>query len=196
MPRVPQIDYDRASQAAREAHDAHQRDTGRITNMKRTLLQSVPAFHALMEWYPLRDAVRPFLGDRLTTIFAHAVSSENECLICDTFFRRILIDSGEDPDALVLSELEREVVAYGRALAHSPHRVPDEVWAPLAKRFDHEQLVALTAFGALMIATNVINNALQVPLDGYLQPYRRGATVPRSDARNSTTEALEKLKWT
>lgn len=184
MSRVPQIDYTHASEAARAAHDTHQRDTGRMTNMKRTLLQSVPAFHALMEWYPLRNAVRPFLGDRLTTIFAHAVSSENECLICDTFFRRILIDSGEDPDALVLNEMEREVVAYGRALAHSPPRVPDEVWAPLAKRFTHEQLVALTAFGALMIATNVINNALQVPLDGYLEPYRKGATVPRSDARS------------
>ena len=140
--------------------------------MKRTLLQSVPAFHALMEWYPLRDAVRPFLGDRLTTIF-------------DTFFRRILIDAGENPDELLLNDVEREVVAYGRALAHSPHRVPDDVWAPLAKRFTHEQLVALTAFGALMIATNVINTALQVPLDGYLEPYRRGATIPRSDARSA-----------
>ena len=185
MSRVPQIEYARATEEAREAHDAHERDRGRITNMKRTLLQSVPAFHALMEWYPLRDAVRPFLGDRLTTIFAHAVSSENECLICDTFFRRILVDAGEDPDRLVLDDVEREVVAYGRALAHSPHRVPEEVWAPLAERFDHEQLVALTAFGALMIATNVINNALEEPLDGYLEPYRRGATVPRSDARSA-----------
>ena len=185
MARVPQIDYPGAKEEARDAHDKHQREVGRITNMKRTLLQSVPAFDALMAWYPLRDAVRPFLGDRLTTIFAHAVSSENECLICDTFFRRILVDAGEDPDALVLNEMEREVVAYGRALAHSPHRVPDELWAPLAKRYTHEQLVALTAFGAVMIATNVINNALQVPLDGYLEPYRSGARTPRSDARSA-----------
>src|SRR5688572_1477253 len=185
MSRVPQIEYASAKEEAREAHDVHLREQGRITNMKRTLLQSVPAFHALMEWYPLRDAVRPFLGDRLTTIFAHAVSSENECLICDTFFRRILMDAGEDPERLELSKMECDVVAYGRALAHSPHRVPDEVWAPLAKRFNHEQLVALTAFGALMIATNVVNNALEVPLDGYLEPYRRGATALGSDARSA-----------
>ena len=185
MSRVPQIEYAGARAEAREAHDAHLREQGRITNMKRTLLQSVPAFHALMEWYPLRDAVRPFLGDRLSTIFSHAVSSENDCLICDTFFRRILVDAGEDPDRLELSEMDREVVAYGRALAHSPHQVPEEVWAPLAKRFDHEQLVALTAFGALMIATNVINNALQVPLDGSLEPYQRSVTAPRSDARSA-----------
>ncbi len=177
MSRVPQIEYARASGEAREAHDAHLREQGRITNMKRTLLQSVPAFHALMEWYPLRDVVRPFLGDRLTTIYAHAISSEESCLICDTFFRRILIDAGEDPDALVLNDGEREVVAFGRALAHSPHRVPDAVFAPLARRFTPEQLVALTAFGALMIATNVINNALLVPLDDYLEPYRRPGAV-------------------
>ena len=33
-----------------------------------------------------------------------------------------------------------------------------------------EQIVALTAFGALMVATNVFNNALDVELDGYLEP--------------------------
>ncbi|HEU5169438.1 MAG TPA: hypothetical protein VFU46_02810 [Gemmatimonadales bacterium] len=175
MSRVPQIDYATAPAAVRGAHDAHLARQGRITNMKRTLLQSPPAFHALMEWYPLRDEVRPFLGDRLTTLYAHAISSETDCLICGTFFRRILIDSGEDPDALVLSEAEREVVAFGRALAQSPHRVPDEVFAPLARRFTPEQLVALTAFGALMVATNVVNNALEVPLDDYLEPYRKPA---------------------
>jgi hypothetical protein len=34
--------------------------------------------------------------------------------------------------------------------------------------------VALTAFGALMVATNVVNNALDIELDEYLQPYRKG----------------------
>ena len=173
MSRVEPIDYAAAPPAVRDAHDAHERTGARITNMKRTLLRSLPAFDALMTWYPLRDTVRPFLGDRLTTIFAHAVSSENDCLICSTFFRRILVDSGEDPDALALDDWERAVVAYGRALGRSPHRVPEDVFAPVAARLDGEALVALTAFGALMVATNVINNALDVPLDGYLEPYRR-----------------------
>jgi alkylhydroperoxidase family enzyme len=128
-----------------------------------------------MEWYPLRDPVRPLLGERLTTLFAHAISSETDCLICSTFFRRILIDWGEDPDALALSRPEQEVVAYGRALAHSPYRVPEAVFGPLAQRFTPEQLVALTSFGALMVATNLVVNALEIPLDDYLEPYRREA---------------------
>lgn len=185
MPRIPPLDYADASPEARVAHDEHLK-TARITNMKRTLLRSVPAFHALMEWYPLRDTVQPFLGERLTTLFAHAVSSETDCLICSTFFRRILIDSGEDPDRLEMDERERAVVDFGRAISHTPHRVPDAVYDRVAAYFSDEQMVALTAFGALMIATNVINNALQVPLDDYLQPYRK---QPASAASESATTA-------
>jgi alkylhydroperoxidase family enzyme len=64
-------------------------------------------------------------------------------------------------------------VELGRRLAVTPHRVPDELYARVAAYFSDEQMVALAAFGALMVATNVFNNALGVPLDDYLQPYRR-----------------------
>ncbi len=174
MSRIAPLDYAGMPPDARAAHDRHLQ-TARITNMKRTLLHSVPAFDALMTWYDLRDAVKPFLGERLTTLFAHAVSSETDCLICSTFFRRILIESGEDPDALEMDAREAAVVAYGRALAQTPHRVADAVYERVAASFTSEQMVALTAFGALMVATNVINNALGVPLDEYLQPFRRAA---------------------
>src|SRR5512132_38230 len=125
--RVPPTTYDDLPPPARVAHDGHTA-VARITNMKLTLLHSVPAFDALMTWYRLRDTVQPFLGERLTTLFAHAVSSETDCLICSTFFRRILVDSGEDPDALALDAREAAVVAFGRALAQTPHRVPDAVY--------------------------------------------------------------------
>ena len=35
--------------------------------------------------------------------------------------------------------------------------------------------LVLIPLGALMVATNVVNNALEVELDEYLQPYRKGA---------------------
>jgi alkylhydroperoxidase family enzyme len=175
MARIPPLTYADAPHEARAAHDHHEREVGRITNMKRTLLHSVPAFHALMEWYPLRDTVRPFLGERLTHLFAHAVSTETDCLICSTFFRRLLIESGEDPDALVLDDRDQVVVAFGRQLGKDAHGVSEAMYADLARRFTPEQIVALTAFGALMLATNVFNNALRVDLDGYLEPYRAAA---------------------
>ena len=146
-----------------------------MTNMKRTLLHSLPAFRALMEWYPLHDTVQPFLGERLTTLFAHAISAETDCLICSTFFRRMLIQTGDNPDRLKLDERETAVLEFGRALAVSPYKVSDEVYRRVQTYFDPSQMVALTAFGALMVATNVVNNALEVDLDEYLQPYRKGA---------------------
>src|SRR2546428_767806 len=46
MARIPPLDYENAPAEARAAHDQHQRDVGRITNMKRTLVHSVPAVHS------------------------------------------------------------------------------------------------------------------------------------------------------
>jgi alkylhydroperoxidase family enzyme len=184
MSRIPPLDYDDAPPGARAAHDHHQKHVGRINNMKRTLLRSLPAFDALMTWYSLRDTVQPFLGERATHLFAHAVSTENDCLICSTFFRRILIHSGENPDALDLTEQERIVVEYGRQIGRDAHGVTDALYADLARLFTPEQIVALTAFGALMLATNVFNNALRVDLDGYLEPFRaRAGAASEAGAR-------------
>ncbi len=146
---------------------------GRVTNMKRTLAHSPAGLIALMTWYPLRDEVAEFLGARLTTLFAHAVSAETNCLICSTFFRRILIDAGENPDQLVLDARESAIVDYGLALARGNSHVPDAAYEPAAALLEPAQMVALTAFGAMMIATNVVNNALRVDLDEYLWTYRR-----------------------
>lgn len=74
MARIPPLDYEQAEPAARTELDRQRAAGGRITNMKRTLAHSPTALQALMQWYPLREAVLPFLGERLTTLFAHAVS--------------------------------------------------------------------------------------------------------------------------
>jgi alkylhydroperoxidase family enzyme len=174
MPRIAPLETEAAPPDARAAAEAHVRSHARMTNMKRTLLHSLPAFEALMQWYPLRDSVQPFLGERLTTLFAHAISAETDCLICSTFFRRMLIQTGENPDRLKLDERETAVLEFARALAVSPFKVPDPIYQRLATYFAPPQIVALTAFGALMVATNVVNNALEVDLDEYLQPYQKG----------------------
>jgi alkylhydroperoxidase family enzyme len=148
-------------------------DHGRVTNMKRTLAHSPVALHALMTWYPLREEVAAFLGDRATLLFAHAVSTETDCLICSTFFRRILIEQSENPDELHLNDTEQAVVHYGQAIARNRHVVPDDVFAALRNLFTDQQIVSLTAFAALMIATNAFNNALEVELDEYLQAFRK-----------------------
>ncbi|HEX2947908.1 MAG TPA: hypothetical protein VHT96_18370 [Clostridia bacterium] len=173
MARILPVEYENASDAAREQFDDQIGKHGRITNMKRTLLHSLPAFHALMEWYPLRDEVSGFIGDRGVNYFCYAISSQNDCLICSTFFRRILVEAGEDPDAPVFSEEEQTLVDFGRCCVTEPARVDDELYGRLKKLYSDEQIVSLTAFAGLMIATNLINNALQVELDEYLVSYSR-----------------------
>lgn len=151
---------------------------GTATNMKRVLARSPVALTALLQWYPLRDEVLGFLGERGVTLFCHAISSGSECLLCSTYFRRELIAAGEDPAALVITEPLSAVVAYGARLATQSNAVDDALWQRLRAAYSDAQLVALTAFGTLMIATNVFNNALQVDLDDSLLAYtaeaRRG----------------------
>ena len=173
MARIKPLEYEEVGPGLRGVYDLKVGTSGRVTNMKRTLAHSPVAFRALMQWYALRDEVRPFLGERLTTLFAHAISTQTDCLICSTFFRRWLIDAGENPDAPELDERERTLVEYGRQLARDANGVSDELFARLRSFLEPAQVVTLTAFGGLMIATNVFNNALRVDLDEYLRPYRK-----------------------
>jgi alkylhydroperoxidase family enzyme len=175
MARILPLEDAEADPAGRAALDGIVAAHGRTTNMKRTLARSPVALDALMTWYDLRDAVVPFLGERTTTLFAHAISAGTDCLVCSTFFRRILIEWGEDPASLRLDDWERTVVEYGRQLAVDPHGVSDDLFARLADRLRPDQIVALTAFGGLMVATNLFNNALRVDLDDYLLRYRKEA---------------------
>jgi alkylhydroperoxidase family enzyme len=172
MARIPPLEAYAAPPASRELAAAHTATGGRMTNMKWTLAHSPVALDALLSWYPLYDAVEPLLGERRAWLFCHAISTQSDCLVCSTFFRRLLIDAGEDPDALELDELDELLVDLGRRLADDPHSVDEALHARLSERFTDAEIVTLIAFGAIMLATNVFNDALRVDLDGYLAPYR------------------------
>jgi alkylhydroperoxidase family enzyme len=172
MDRIRRLERDEMTPEMQADFDEHVKKHGRMTHMKKTLAHAPVAFQSLMTWYELRDQIEPFLGERLTNIFAHAISSETDCLICSTFFRRVLIEAGEKPEDLKFNVKEQVVVDFGRHLATNPNQVSDSLFARLKSHFDEKQIVLLTTFGALMIATNVFNNALKVQLDDYLVPYR------------------------
>jgi alkylhydroperoxidase family enzyme len=180
MPRIQPLPDHELPSDSRAVLEQHVAEQGSVTNMKRTLAHSPVALRVLLEWYSLRDEVLPFLGERLVNLFAHAISAQTDCLICSTFFRRLLIDAGENPDDLVLNPREKIVVEYGRQLARDPHQVGDPLFERLAGQLEPDQIVALTAFGGLMIATNVFNNSLRVDLDEYLASYRQASHENRS----------------
>jgi hypothetical protein len=171
MARIPPVNETSAPLASRELAAAHAATGGRMTNMKWTLARSPVALDALLQWYPLRDAIAPLLGERRLWLFCHAISTQSECLICSTFFRRLLIDAGEEPDKVELDAFDEVIVDLGRRLAGDPHSVDDGLHAKLSERLSDDDIVTLIAFGAMMVATNVFNDALAVDLDGYLSPY-------------------------
>ena len=172
MARVEQIDYGTAPQEVKAAHDEHLK-IGKMTNMKRTLLNNVPSFKALMEWYTLRDEAAKFLSPLDINLFCYAISAENDCLICSTFFRKILRDEGIDFDTFSFTEKEQALISFGRNIVDNPHEIDDEQFEEMKHLFNDEQLVVLTSFAAIMVATNLINTVLRVDLDEYLFGYEK-----------------------
>ena len=70
-----------------------------------------------------------------------------------------------------LDEFDSLIADLGRRLASDPHSVDDALHAELAARLSAAEIVSLVAFGAIMVATNVFNDAMGVELDDYLERY-------------------------
>ncbi|KAF5032558.1 hypothetical protein DSECCO2_615980 [anaerobic digester metagenome] len=94
-------------------------------------------------------------------------------MICSTFFSKILEDLDIDFDNFEFTEEESDIIEYGQYLVKDPGNIPDKLFDKLKKRYTEEQIVLLTAFGSMMIATNLINTALKVELDDILVPYTK-----------------------
>jgi hypothetical protein len=176
MAHIPQLSYEAATPEQQAAHDEELRLRGRMTNMKRTLLHSPAALRVYGEWFTLRDELRPVLGDRAIWIFAHAISAVSGTVVGTNFMRRALIQGGDDPDALELSEAEALLQRLGAAIGDNPKSIPEDVWIALAARYSDKTMVDLIAFAGLMVATNVFTDAVDTALDAELLPFLAGAT--------------------
>lgn len=176
MPRIQPIETSQASDAIKLAFEQHVRDYAgsRITNMKATLGHSLLAFDVYMMWYPLYYKVKAIVGDRMAYLFAHAISEGSDCPLCSTFFRKIIIDNGEHPEDIQLSESEQALLSLGSNMAKNRGIIPQEIYQQVASNMTDEQMVVLIAFAGQMIATNIFNNALEVEVDDYLFEYRKG----------------------
>ena len=176
MARVNPISLEDASTETRTLWEDQIATNGRMTNMKRTLARSPIALEAYMKWYDLKNQVEKFLGARLTILFSLAISSETDCVICSTYFRRYFIEAGEDPDEFELSEKERQFMEFGRQIARGQHRVGDDAYRRIESELSPDQIVTLVAFAGVMVATNIVNNVLEVQLDEDFEKYRKVST--------------------
>lgn len=173
MAHLSPIDYATASAEIRAEHDRELALRGRMTNMKRILLHSPAAHRIYAEWFTLRDLLKPTLDDRAIWLYSEAIAGTMHAEIPVTFFRRALIDSGLDPEAIEPTADEALLIGFGKALAADANAVPDDVWSALKARYDETLLVNLVAFAGIMVATCVFTNAVKVELDPELERYRK-----------------------
>ncbi|MDX8450770.1 hypothetical protein [Mesorhizobium captivum] len=178
MAHLSPIDYATASAEIRAEHDRELALRGRMTNMKRILLNSPAAHRIYAEWFTLRDHLKPTLDDRAIWLFSKAISETMRAEIPVTFFRRALIDSGLDPETIVPTADEALLIGFGKAVGADANAVPDEIWTALKARYDQTLLVNLTAFAGIMVATCVFTNAVKVDIDPELEGYRKPSPSP------------------
>jgi hypothetical protein len=124
-----------------------------------------------MQWYVLYDEIEKIFGKRLAYLFAYSISFASNCPLCSTFFRKIIIDAGENPESIELTPDEEKVLTFGSSIASSQGNISDEVYNEVSSMYDQNEMVVLIAFAGQMIATNVFSNVIQTDIDEYLADY-------------------------
>ncbi|MCE7040452.1 hypothetical protein [Dyadobacter sp. CY312] len=171
MPRISPLETREQSTETQIAFIQHKTIyNSRITNAKPTLGHSALAFKVYMQWYPLFEEAKTILGARLATHFALSISEASQSDYSSAYFRKTIIDSGEDPEQWVVSDQEQTLLNFGPAIGENKGFVPDEIFKPIRKKYSNEKIVLFTAFAEVMIANNIFNNVIQTQIDEHLQP--------------------------
>ncbi|MEZ0168185.1 hypothetical protein [Microvirga sp. TS319] len=144
---------------------------GQVTNMKKAILHSLPAYRTYKGFYDLQKAARDLVGVRAFNIFAYAISTGSDCVLCATFFRRLLKEEGIEPRDFTPTEIEAILLKVGRTIGERRGKLSDSVWRELRQHFDDTGVVTLIGFAGTMVATNIFNSVLEVDLDEYLEPF-------------------------
>lgn len=183
MSRAGLATYETLTGAMRAAWEEEKRVRGRVTNMKRTLLLSEPAYGAYMGWYTLWDELVALVGSRAAAVFAHAISARNGCVLCTVYFRRELMEAGITPEAFTPSADEALLMRLAEAMVEDRNHINDDLWRDLSARFDAAGVVNIIGFAGMMVAVNTFNSALAVDLDADLEQF-----LPPLKAREATGE--------
>lgn len=174
MPRITPLQEQDASPEQQEAIEQELRARGRMTNLKWIQARSPAALRIYGEWFTLKAALSPVIGDRAIFIFSLAISQAQGATIPVGFFRRALSGIGAHPDHLQPNAEETLLQRFGTALGRDAHSVSDDLWAELRAAYDEVTLVNLVAFAGIMVATTVFANLVQAEPDqdilSFLEP--------------------------
>ena len=163
MSIVSLVDIDNASDEVKEAVKKHLEGGHTITNEKRTLLHNVPSFWALEgKSYEMSEELKKFISPRAANLFEYAISVENDCLVCTTYYKKWMESIGIDINNVEYTPEEELVIEYARAIVKDRKNVPVELFDRLKASIGEEGLVVLTTMAMFMIANNYFNDILHV----------------------------------
>lgn len=172
MARITPVSENDLQPSVKIAFERHIKEyNARITNMKATLGHSLLAFEVYMQWYPLYEQVEKILGKRLAYLYAFSISKASDCPLCSTFFRKKIIDAGENPESLQLTPSQKSVLDFGCSIAKHHGNIADHIYNAVAEQYEKSEIVILIAFAGHMIATNIFNNVIETEIDEYLVEY-------------------------
>ena len=138
MARVHLKQPDELTGDARKAYEALEA-AGKVTNMKLVMLQDYGTYKAFMGWYDSWASLEKAIGLRAATIYAHAVSTTNGCMLCSLFFISDLRELGLDPNSFETTENEKLLQQLGQQIVKDPTKVSDELLNGLRKFYTDEQ---------------------------------------------------------
>jgi hypothetical protein len=172
MARISPLTENDLQPSVQVAFERHvQEYQGRITNMKATLGHSLLAFEVYMQWYPLYRETERILGKRLAYLYAYAISKASDCPLCSAFFRKIIVDAGENPENIALTAFQKNLLDFGTSLTKYKGNIADHLYDTVAENYTETEMIVLIAFAGQMIATNVLNNVIETDIDDYLVEY-------------------------
>ncbi|MCR5507777.1 MAG: hypothetical protein K6F34_03730 [Lachnospiraceae bacterium] len=165
-PVISEIDTEKAPDHIKEIINAHLAEGYKLTAEKRTLLHNGPSFNAVEGGsYAVAKELESFIGRRAAIFYEFAISEENDCIVCMTYYRNLFKKSGIDISNLEYTPQEELLIEYGRAIGRDPKNIPDDLFERLKAEFSEEEIVVITAMGVMMLANNFFNDILRVTPD-------------------------------
>jgi len=168
MAKIKLVERATLDSQGQRAYDEEIARVGLVTNMKGTILHSLEAHQAYHGSYLIKAELIKLLGKRTFNVYAHAISSASDCLLCSTFFRKALAAEGISPKDFNPSEEEQLLIDLGSRIGGRAKQLDEAIWTRLRQRYDDTAIVNLIGFGGTMVATNIFNSLLEVDVDDYL----------------------------
>jgi len=170
MSRITAVEQGRGTSEQEAAYNDEIARVGQVTNMKKAILHSLPAYRTYKGFYELQKAAKDLVGVRAFNVFAYAISTGSDCVLCATFFRRLLKEAGIEPRDFTPTAVEAILLKVGQAIGERRGKLSDSMWSELPQHFSGAAAITLSGCAASMVATYIFNSGLETDLHDYVMP--------------------------